>query len=492
MIFKKKDSLSNDSVSDEITESQLSQIKKAFNGTGSFFNLLTTLRTRRVGLGYQIESGEQENFEWSSEKPATQAKGPLNYVSTREPVPLSELEEALICWAALGPNGLILGDIPVNGALSGLLSYVGRTVPSSSNDLSVELFIINDDGVSIYRPPSEDLSLVEIKGEEDFHKILDYYRSGKVVVSKERPKISWPSSPEGTKIVNATGPGQYNLNRPGSTWFLPIGDVGVEWFNQLLISYEWSGFYLLDPDTNEPAGCQEWIKPGFLEVGFPIPAFDELALMLHAGQVGAIVQNIRLASEALGLGAWMTGSYADDLVLGAYPEITQGLGFSFLTRDPKTNPSTTQTCQGLEGFKESVMVPCTKFKDARSAVEYVVDLKNKKGSAFSREDNFLDHVGGPYKKDVLEEILKNPKSYVSDWAIEAATKTVEYIVNKYGCAPSHINPVRAKISAQVHHIDVDFYRQYYTENGDGYAITPQILSHFNDFHEGSVDPYKKG
>ena len=210
------------------------------------------------------------------------------------------MEEALLAWAALGPNGIALADVPVYGALSSMLSWAGRTIPASSNDLSVDLFVINDQGVSRYRPLAERLAPVEIAGPDDYWKILHWYRNDRLQVSDRRPDIGWFSAPEGTHNVNALGPSQYNLNRPGSTWFLPVGDLGLEWFNQLLSSYEWSGFYLMDPDTQKSCGVEEFIRPGFLEVGFPIPVFDDLVQLLHASQVGCSVQNIRLAAEGDG------------------------------------------------------------------------------------------------------------------------------------------------------------------------------------------------
>jgi len=38
---------------------------------------------------------------------------------------------------------------------------------------------------------------------------------------------------------------------------------------------------------------------------------------------------------------------------------------------------------------------------------------------------------------------------------------VKYVVEKYGCAPAYINPMRAKFSTQVHHVDLDYYRQFH-------------------------------
>lgn len=472
-----------------VSEAEQAALARAFESTPSLFRLLSTLRTRRMGLGYRSETGESETFSWSSNQTVTQPEGPLAFSSTVEPVPLSEIEQALIAWAALGPNGAVLADIPVQGGLSGLISWAGRTIPGSSNDLSVDLFIVDDGGVWLYRPEPERLAPVEISGPQDYAKVLDWFRSGRRQISATRPDVGWFSAPEGTHNVNAMGPGQYNLNRPGSSWFLPVGDVGVEWFNLLLSSYEWSGFYLMDPDTDKPCGVDEWIRPGFLEVGFPVPVFDELALMLHSSQAACAVQNIRLACEALGLGAWPVGSYADDMVLGAYPDISTGLGFSFLERDPDTNPSKTATCLGLPGVKEPIVVPSPQFPTARSAVEYVRDVRYSSGGQLSRDGNWDERVGGPFTSEAMQSILEHPKAHIPDWAVDAAVATVEYIVAKYGCCPAYVSPVRAKFSAQVHHVDQDYYRRFQTGNGEPYAITPAIREHFATWHPGEPDPW---
>ncbi|MBV6506974.1 MAG: hypothetical protein JJLCMIEE_00011 [Acidimicrobiales bacterium] len=463
-------------------------IARAFEGASSVFGALSTLRTRRMGLGYQFESGEPETFEWSSGRTVTQPAGPLAYASSAPPVPLSEVEEALLAWAALGPNGVVLADVPVQGGLAGLVSWAGRTIPASSNDLSVDLFVINDEGVWLYRPAPERLAAVEIAGPDDYWKILHWYRNDRVQVSDRRPDVGWFTAPEGTHNVNALGAGQYNLNRPGSTWFLPVGDVGLEWFNMLLASYEWSGFYLMDPDTQKSTGVEDFIRPGFLEVGFPVPVFDDLVLLLHASQAACSVQNIRLASEALGLGAWPVGSYADDLVLGAYPEVAVGLGFDFLERDPDTNPSATVTCLGKPGVKEPVVVPSPQFPTAADAVRYVRSLRYGPGGQLSRDANWAERNHGPYQSESMREIIEHPKAHIADWVEQAAVATVEYIVAKHGCCPAYVNPVRAKFSAQVHHVDVEYYRRFTTGNGRPYSITDAIAGHFADWHPGMADP----
>ncbi len=475
-----------------LTPEEHAAIARAFEHGQGVFASLSTLRTRRIGLGYRSETGEDESFDWSSHMIVRQKEGPLAFESATGPRPLSEVEEALVAWAALGPNGIITADIPVQGDLSSLLSWAGRTVPASSNDQAVDLFIINDQGVHLYRPGTERMAPVEIQGPDDYWKILHWYRSGRTTLSPKRPDVAWATAPPGTHNVNTMGALQYNANRPGSTWFLPVGDVGLEWVNLLLSSYQFGGFYLQDPETNKPAGCDQWIRPGFLEVGFPIPIFDELALMQHVTEVACVVQNIRLACETMGLGAWAMGGYSDDLLLGAYPEVAAGLGFSFLERDAARNPSKTATCQGLPGVLDARMAPSRKFPTAEALVRNVVELRYQRGAHLSPVDNWAERNNGPFNAEAREAILQHPRAHIPDWVVEAAIDTVAYIMDKYGSAPSHINPVRAKFSCQVHHVDLDYYRKFHAGGEEPYLATAQLLAHFKEWHPGTPNPYERG
>ena len=467
----------------EITPQEQAALARAFEATPSVFNLLSTLRTRRVGLGYKSETGTDETFDWSSGGTAHQKEGPLSFASEKEPVPLTEVEEAIIAWAGLGPNGMVAADIPVNGDLSSLIYWAGRTAPGSSNDHSVDLLIISDRGVDLYRPGLARSKPVEIEGPDDYWKVLNWYRTGLIHVSDARPDVDWSTAPPGTHNVRPMGALQYNLNRPGSTWFLPVGDLGREWVNLLLSSYHFSGFYLEDVNGNKPAGCDQWIRPGFLEVGFPMPVFDELVLMLHTSQAGAVVQNMRLACEALGLGGWTLGNYSDDMLLGAYPDVAAGLGFSFVERDLDRNPSRAASCIGLKDVMEAVCVPSPWFPTARSAVDHVMAARYGSHGVLTRDENQAETSGGPFKEETLARIMEHPKAHIPDWVVDAATDTIAYIAEHYGCAPAYISPVRAKFSLQVHHVDEDYYKKFHAGDDKPFLITDQIRNHFDDWHK---------
>ncbi len=475
----------------EITPQELEFFKTAFN-TPSVFKLLSTVRSRRFGMGYRYETGEPETRSWSDGKTVRQEKGPLAFKSEKH-APLSELEEALIAWAALGPNGVVLADAPLHGNISTWVCWSGRTIPAPCNDCAQDLFIVNDEGTWLYRPSGERMAPVEIKSEEDYWKILKWYREERIKISDKRPDLGWGAGPAGTS-VNMMGPWQYNVNRPGSTWFIPVGDVGFEHINVLFSMYEWWHMYLTDPETGEPCGCGEWVKPGYLEMGVPATMYDELLTMVHSYVVGAMVQNIRLASEALGLGAWVFCGFVDELVLGAFPDISKGLGFQYMERPAEQNRNSILTSLGLPGIKEAVVTPSPQFPTAEDIVDYVMNVRYTSGSHFSRDDNYATRNKGPYKAEVMEEILDHPKIQISDWVHDAVLATVKYLVNKYGVVPSFTNPIHANFTAQIHHVDLDFYRQYQI-GMDGetepYSITDRILGHFKNYHTNEPDLYAK-
>jgi len=75
-----------------------------------FFDAVFQRRSRRVGLGMEIE------------------KGPLQYKSKHKPVPLSELEEAIIVWTGLGIKNINLSDCPPHVGLDLEMQFTSKTI----------------------------------------------------------------------------------------------------------------------------------------------------------------------------------------------------------------------------------------------------------------------------------------------------------------------------------------------------------------------------
>ena len=71
----------------------------------------------------------------------------LEFKSNYDPIPLSEIEEALLVWAGTGLTGLCLADLPPENGIDLLCQWTGRTWPSACNNHGTELFFTNDEGL---------------------------------------------------------------------------------------------------------------------------------------------------------------------------------------------------------------------------------------------------------------------------------------------------------------------------------------------------------
>ena len=312
-------------VTAQVTELEMRQLEQFFEGA-SLGSVLSTARSRRVGLGYSVEPGVEQKH------PATgrilhQEKGPLAFVSGKEPVLLTEVEEAITCWAACGPNGIIAWDLPLHGGFNELTHLAGRTIPSAANSLATDMLIINDRGTFIYKAGRDRAKPIEIESEDDYGKVLQWYRESLTRISDTRPDIDWATKLEGTPDGSIFGPWQYNVNRPGSTWFIPLQDIGWLYLSVRPIIFEWFATYMVDDLTGEPAGLKKWVDEGLLKVPASISASEQGIFQAETYPVGCMVQNIRLAAEALGLGSWVFCGYSDDALMAGVPGIASGLGF---------------------------------------------------------------------------------------------------------------------------------------------------------------------
>ncbi len=157
----------------QISAETQQQLRRFFEETPSVSNLLTTLRSRRVGLGYKIETGVEEKHPVTG-RVMKQERGPLAFASTEAVVPLSETEQAILAWSAIGPNGMVNWDIAIHGGFHELAWLAGRTAASPGNSFATDLIVINDDGVFLYDPGKEREKRVEIEGPEDYWKVINW------------------------------------------------------------------------------------------------------------------------------------------------------------------------------------------------------------------------------------------------------------------------------------------------------------------------------
>jgi hypothetical protein len=249
----------------------------------SLFEALYGRRSRRFGLGFEM------------------SEGPFRYKSAHTPVPLCELEEALLIGAGAGFTGLALWDLPTPGPYR---RRSGRTFPSHT-----VLFLTNDEGFYVLDANVTASKLREIETADERIKLLEAYRAQRRVLRYGRLDIP-------RRVPPMSGHDLWDSNRPGSTLFLPVCDVSAslisliaQFVDPALRRYATAGGGMNIVDDRRgcrPAGTERWLKDGFLDAErmLPLSIVERHACYYVFSEPAAICQNMFLATEALGLGGW--------------------------------------------------------------------------------------------------------------------------------------------------------------------------------------------
>src|SRR5258708_17233857 len=127
----------------QITAETQQQLRRFFEETPPVSRLLTTLRSRRVALGYKIETGEEEAHPVTG-RVMKQERGPLAFASAEPVMPLSETEQAILCWAGIGPNGMVNWDIAIHGGVHQLAWLFCRKAATPGNSFPPALLTCNN------------------------------------------------------------------------------------------------------------------------------------------------------------------------------------------------------------------------------------------------------------------------------------------------------------------------------------------------------------
>jgi len=266
-----------------------------------YFQTVFDRKSRRVGLGMTVESDV------------------LDFESAYQPVPLSELEEALLCIAGTGLTGLNLGDLdPVRG-MSTLVQWTTRTWPSSCSNHGTELFFSNDDGLhmlDMYNmvPGEDEVMTISGKSEaEQAEVIVDMYRRARRTLEEGRAKL--PTTLPGLFDFN-----QWNANKPGTTLFVPVTNTTIEYINLLFIYLARSyGFSLVDEQHGRrSAGLDDALKSGRVsnDRQMGMIELEQRILSMLVVEQAFICQNMNLAMQALGVGGWTFTGYLARFVMG--------------------------------------------------------------------------------------------------------------------------------------------------------------------------------
>ncbi|MGH2578747.1 MAG: hypothetical protein ACRDG9_13525, partial [Actinomycetota bacterium] len=241
--------------------------------------------------------------------------------------------------------------------------------------------------------------------------------------------------------------------------------------------------YMIDEwNGGRPAGVAEWIGEGKLELPVPIAAEEQLIFQVEMYVAGIMVQNIKIACESLGLGHWNFCGFNPDILFGAVPDLTRGLGFQIEPPNPKAPISTGQLkVYGIEGAKTAMYVPSPKFPTAQALVDFWYEEKYGDGAWGDRGPNNLMRRGqGPWKEDRIDGIVNHERARPADWCKDATVAYIQYCVDNFGQWPVTYNPMQAHFGVVVHHLDTDYYDEHYRE---GY-INERHRNHLQNWHPG--------
>jgi hypothetical protein len=413
-----------------------------------FFQSVWDRKSRRVGLGMHVESQI------------------LDYESPYEPVPLSELEEALICAAATGLTGLALGDLDPARGMSTLVQWTNRTWPSSCSNHGTELFFTNDSGLflldmfGLLPEPGELSTLSGRSQDEQVERVVELYR-------RARRELSPGRAPLPTTLPGLFDFNQWNANKPGTTLFIPVTNTTLEYINLLFIYLARSyGFSLVDEQRGgESAGLRAAVDSGRLDPGrrMGIVELEQRVLSMLVVEQAFICQNVNLALQALGLGGWTFTGYIARFVMGGGD--VPGLGFRF--HEPKSGPSVPV---GRDGVFEAFTPPY--YADMHEAVDAFMAVK---WAAFDEE------VPKPYlEPDRVAQAVPRPHPDT----VELVKAYCQYCVDTYGRFPVYLDPMYQRLTCQAQHVDPDFYERYYPPG----AVTRQHTEHFRRWHPEAAGP----
>lgn len=366
----------------------------------------------------------------------------LNYDSKEQPVPLNDLETALLCFATTGITGVTVEEIR---HLLGHLTVIGRTAASPCASLTLHLFFTNDEGVFYYKADATDEIIprerVRIGTLEDRKKILEDYEKNTIKLKEGR--IDIPREAIGSAFESM-------VNLPGTTLFMPIADTTREYINLLFTGLAQFRWQLWDEVKNEPAGVGKWIDNGFLNGSrMTIAQYDSMLPWLCNLEAGMAMQNVSLAATAMGLGSFMM--HTIDL-----PTVMRSLNMRFEQIKAESSPLATVNPVGIDGILEGY---CPPYRTVEKAVEAIADMKWGDEGIYGKKGLSLP------KPQMYETIVEITKSYCS------------YVYERYGRIPKYRDAMFIPILAQVHHIDTGFYEKFFPEYLDEMDKKHMLLWH---------------
>jgi hypothetical protein len=421
-------------VKNPLTEGQKALLDEVWDF--SLFEALFGRRARRFAYGMEIPHG------------------PLAFKSSHDPFPLSALEEALLIAAGTGVTGWHFG-IPHTDSDQGLSNYsvrlTGRTFPTGAGIGTPELFYTNDAGTYLIKTRDAGAAgMRECAGHGDTERLLTRCRELTVKLSDRR--LTVPRQPPHVSEHNL-----WNANFPGSTLFMPVGDVGQQVLAFLAIMAS-NGYTLYDDFAKRPAGdLERYFRSGVLIEAkrLPLSYIEQYVFSTIAMELATMAHNIVLALQPLGLGGWMFTGINPYSAMGAFAaNDVPGLGFRFVRREDWTLPNPV----GLDGHYQSLCPPY--YPDMHAAVRQLAAWKFGEGGTYDPT------TPGPYKDP---KAAKETITSYSEEFLACLGDMAQYVYDTYGKFPATVPTIFMRVYVQAQHLDTEFYDTHFAP--DSYLET---------------------
>src|SRR3972149_5147910 len=153
--------------------SSIEPVQKAWNYP--LFDAIFQRRARRFPLGAEMPAGVAP------------------FKSPKEPVPLDEIEEAMLVMAGTGISGLNLSDLPFNDQAGSnwcgntMIQFVGRTYASACGSHGTALFFTNYRGAYLVKLRDKlPSAMQEFASPDDREKIVQAFRANTVQIKEGR------------------------------------------------------------------------------------------------------------------------------------------------------------------------------------------------------------------------------------------------------------------------------------------------------------------
>lgn len=427
------------------------QVEAAWNYP--LFDAIMGRRSRRFGLGMEMESG------------------PFRYRSEKRPVPLDDLETAMLVAAATATTGPILAETEYPG---GMVKTIGKPYPSAMGSHRARLFFTDDRGVYVVNADKAKMTKMrEYEGRDDRSKFLGFYEN--FVEKLDDGRMDLPAREPGVWPHN-----QWVCNKPGTTLFMPVIDVTKDLIKLLLnfcdakagrYSGDGGGYYVVD-DRNgmRPCGNGKWADSGFLSKKkvMPLSRLEKIISDGMLAEAAFMGQLMMLAMQAMGLGGWVYGGFSSLVLLGGTPA-AKGLGFRFLMSESEPFPIPV----GRQGVFEG---HCPPFRnDMDEAVDAAVE-----GATLSMDEWEARGMLKPHTAD--NRSFDAATVQASPEGLACVKDICRYIHDTFGKFPATVDPIQMSVLIQAHHLDLDFYDAHMKPG----AYLDSHRNHFRDWHAGAL------